>query len=509
MSDNSTINIQLSEQQQLLRDRGICVIIPTYNNGGTIADVVSRALVQCSDVIVVCDGCTDNTLAQLNCLEVRPTIISLDRNYGKGRALKEGFGYALEAGFSYAITLDGDAQHYPEDIPLMLEANRRHPGALIVGERRDLENADRSRGSKFANKFSNFWFMIQTGRYLNDTQTGYRLYPLKKLYGLSLLTSRYEAELELMVLAVWHGVEIVSEPVNVYYPPRSERVSHFHAVKDFMRITLLNVVLCLLAIIYGLPLRLFRGVMRVARTVYALLFFFVFTLFIMTPLVHLYLMVGRITERKRLNLHRIINFAARFALLYHKIPGVKYIETNPHNEDYSRPAVIICNHQSHLDLMPLLAQTEKMVVLTADWVWNNPVYRYTIRNAEFLPASRGIDAIMPQLRSLVERGYSIAVYPEGTRSADCSIGRFHKGAFHIAQSLDIDIVPMILYGSGKALPKHGRTLRKWPIHTHIDQRISPAQLRTYGQTLREQASYMRNYYRRRYVQIANRVEQDV
>ena len=499
----------MTEQQKTLRARAICVIIPTYNNAGTIADVVRRAQEQCSDVIVVCDGCTDNTIELLKALDEVPTIVELPKNSGKGAALKAGFEYALEKGFAYAITLDGDAQHYPEDIPVLLRANQEHPRALIVGERKNLERAERSKGSKFANAFSNFWFAVQTLTHLKDTQTGYRLYPLKKLRGLSLLTSRYEAELELMVFASWHGVKLVSEPVNVFYPPRSERVSHFRPTKDFARITVLNMVLCLLAVIYGYPLAIIRGVLTLLRTIYAMLIFLVFSMLIMTPLVHIYLLIGKITEKKRYNLHRMLSFVARFITCYHKIPGVPYSQGNPHNEKFDTPAVIICNHQSHLDLMPMLMQTPKMIILTADWVWNNPVYRYTIRSAEFLPVSAGVEAILPQLKSLVERGYSIAVYPEGTRSKDCSIGRFHKGAFHMAQELNIDILPLIIYGSGKALPKHGRYLRKWPMHLEIGKRISPSELRSYGETLKEQASYMRKYYKEHYVELANRIEQNV
>lgn len=499
----------MTEQQRILRDRGICVIIPTYNNAGTIADVVQRSLAQCSDVIVVCDGCTDNTLQILNGLNVKPVIVELKENSGKGSALKAGFKYALDKGFSYAITLDGDAQHYPEDIPILLAANQKHPGALIVGERKDLESADRSSGSKFANSFSNFWFAVQTGRYLKDTQTGYRLYPLKKLRGLCLLTSRYEAELELMVFASWHGVKLVNEQVNVFYPPREERVSHFRPGRDFFRISILNTILCVLALVYGLPLAIFRSLFAFIRTIYSLLFFIITSMFVMTPLIYIYLSVGKITEKKKYNLHRIIQFMARFVLVRHGIPGIKYSQSNTSNEDFSRPAVIICNHQSHLDLVPLLAVSEKIIVLTADWVWNNPVYKYAIRNAEFLPASSGVENILPQLKSLVSRGYSIAVYPEGTRSMDCSIGRFHQGAFYLAQTLDIDVLPLILYGSGHALPKHGRLMNRWPIHMEIDPRISPESMKQKGETLREQASSMRKYYKVRYTQIANRIEQYV
>ncbi len=506
----SQVEIKHITEQQTLRDRGICVIIPTYNNAGTIVDVVRRSQAQCSDVIVVCDGCTDNTVALLHALDTPPTIIELPKNAGKGVALKRGFEYALKHGFAYAITLDGDGQHYPEDIATLLRANQKHPGALIVGERKDLESADRSKGSKFANSFSNFWFTAFTGVRLRDTQTGYRLYPIKKLRGLSLLTSRYEAELELMVFAAWHGVELVSEPVNVYYPPREERVSHFRPGLDFTRITLLNMVLFLCAIVYGFPLTILRKLWMWIRTLYTILFFISTTLFVMTPLVHIYLWFGKITEKKKYNLHCILNFMSRFVLLYHKIPGVtRYTEHNPHNEKFEKPAVIICNHQSHLDLMPMLALSRKMIVLTADWVWHNPVYRFTIRNAEFLPASSGVAAIMPQLKSLVERGYSIAVYPEGTRSKDCSIGRFHQGAFHIAHELGVDILPLIIYGSGKVLPKRGRLLRDWPMHLEIGKRISPAELSTYGESLREQASYMRKVYKQRYTEIANKIEQDV
>ena len=247
---------EVIRQKQLLHDRGICVIIPTYNNGGTIGRVVSETLQMCDDVIVVNDGSTDATTDILHRIE-GITLVEYANNKGKGHALKCGFKRALEMGFSYAITLDGDGQHFPADIAKFLKANMEHPGALIVGQR-NLEGVERSKGSDFANKFSNFWFWVQTGKKLQDTQTGYRLYPLKKLKGLSLLTSRYEAELELMVFASWNGVELISIPIDVYYPPQSERVSHFRPGMDFARISVLNTVLCLVAIVYGWPSRLLR-----------------------------------------------------------------------------------------------------------------------------------------------------------------------------------------------------------------------------------------------------------
>ena len=492
------------ELKKQLRNRGICVVIPTYNNDTTIKTVVEKSLLYCDDVIVVTDGCTDRTTDILDAID-GITIVSYPQNRGKGYALKMGFRKALEMGFSYAITLDGDGQHYPEDIPLFLKANQEYPQSLIIGSRQ-LEGVDRSKGSSFANKFSNFWFYVQTGRALPDTQTGYRLYPLHRLCGLSLLTSRYEAELELLVFASWHGVKLVPIPVQVYYPPRNERVSHFRPGKDFARISVLNTVLCFLAVVYGLPLRLWRTLMTFLRTAYSLLFFLFFTLVVFTPFVWIYTKVGKMTERRRYRLHQLIYHASRFVMIHHGIPGTKYEYKVSEGIDFNKPRIIICNHQSHLDLMCQLVFTPKIVFLTNAWVWNNPFYGSLIRNAEYLPVREGLDEIMPHLRSLIERGYSIAVYPEGTRSKDCRIGRFHQGAFYMAREFGLEILPMILYGPGKILPKTGWHLHKGKFFVEVDKPLTQEELSAMGD-LKQQASTMRKRYKEKYEEIANRMEQ--
>lgn len=492
------------ELKKQLRNRGICVVIPTYNNDTTIKTVVEKSLLYCDDVIVVTDGCTDRTTDILDAID-GITIVSYPQNRGKGYALKMGFRKALEMGFSYAITLDGDGQHYPEDIPLFLKANQEYPQSLIIGSRQ-LEGVDRSKGSSFANKFSNFWFYVQTGRALPDTQTGYRLYPLHRLCGLSLLTSRYEAELELLVFASWHGVKLIPIPVQVYYPPRNERVSHFRPGKDFARISVLNTVLCLLAVVYGLPLRLWRTLMTFLRTAYSLLFFLFFTLVVFTPFVWIYTKVGKMTERRRYRLHQLIYHASRFVMIHHGIPGTKYEYKVAEGIDFNKLRIIICNHQSHLDLMCQLVFTPKIVFLTNAWVWNNPFYGSLIRNAEYLPVREGLDEIMPHLRSLIERGYSIAVYPEGTRSKDCRIGRFHQGAFYMAREFGLEILPMILYGPGKILPKTGWHLHKGKFFVEVDKPVTQEELSAMGD-LKQQASTMRKRYKEKYEEIANRMEQ--
>jgi 1-acyl-sn-glycerol-3-phosphate acyltransferase len=135
-------------------------------------------------------------------------------------------------------------------------------------------------------------------------------------------------------------------------------------------------------------------------------------------------------------------------------------------------------------------------------------FSYTIYNAEYLPASDGIDQMLPQLRSLVDRGYSIAIFPEGTRSKDGSILRFHKGAFHIAQELNVDVLPLVIYGSGRVLPKHAYMMNKGAIHLEIDRRISPTEMLSYGPTLQAQAQAMRQYYKLRYSEIADKLDQN-
>ena len=228
----------------------ICIVIPTYNNAGTICDVAGRAVALGYPVIVVNDGSTDQTAALLAQSGLPISVLNHSRNRGKGIALRTALAYARAQGFRYAITLDADGQHFPEDVPVLVEALSQHPGALIVGSR-NLQAENMPGGNTFANRFSNFWFRVQTARSLPDTQKGFRAYPLDRLPNLKILTSRYEAELALLVFSVWKGIELVPVPIRVCYP--EDRVSSFRPFRDFFRISVLNTLLCVLAIVYGYP----------------------------------------------------------------------------------------------------------------------------------------------------------------------------------------------------------------------------------------------------------------
>ncbi len=186
----------------------------------------------------------------------------------------------------------------------------------------------------------------------------------------------------------------------------------------------------------------------------------------------LYFLFGRDTEKKRLRYHRFIRRLSRAAV--RSIPGAKFTLSNPHGEDFSRPAIYICNHQSHFDVLALLSLQPKLVFMTNDWAWN--FYGPVIRKAEFYPASFGLEKNSAHMKSLMERGYSVAIFPEGTRSEDCHIQRFHRGAFLAARELGLDILPLYIHGFGYALPKHDFLLRKAGLYLEIGERIPAADI---------------------------------
>ena len=230
----------------------ICVLIPVYNHAKELKRVVDSVLEFCPDIIVVNDGSTDSTQDVLDLFGSRIITVWYKKNRGKGYALKVGFAKALELGFCNVITMDSDGQHFASDLPKFFLSAQKFPNSLIIGSR-GMDHENMPEGNKFANKFSNFWFTAQTSIKLPDTQTGYRLYPLQKMKGLRPTTYRYEAELELLVRSAWRGIRLVPIPIEVYYPPKNERISHFKPRNDFFRISLLNTLLCFVAVFYGYP----------------------------------------------------------------------------------------------------------------------------------------------------------------------------------------------------------------------------------------------------------------
>lgn len=253
-----------------VEENEVCAVIPTYQNAKTLLKVVADVHRVVDTVFVVDDGSNDGTAALLDKAtgNERPEkVLTHPKNCGKGAALKTGLTFAHQQGFRYAVTVDADGQHRADDIPALLKAVEEEPDALAIGSR-GLQHENMPAKSTFANRFSNFWFALQTLQRLPDTQSGLRVYPLRRLHGLRWMSARYEAELTLLVFSAWAGVKLLPVPVSVYYPPRDQRVTHFRPGRDFTRISVLNTLLCFLMVVYGWPRIFCRQIARGVKGVF-------------------------------------------------------------------------------------------------------------------------------------------------------------------------------------------------------------------------------------------------
>ncbi|GHC42354.1 DUF2062 domain-containing protein [Ulvibacter litoralis] len=243
--------------KQRLTDLQCCVIIPTYNNHKTLKRVIDGVLNYTNAVIVVNDGATDSTETILQAYP-QLTQIHLPKNKGKGNALQIGFNKAVELGYQYAITIDSDGQHFPSDIPVFVDAlvASEEKNILLIGAR-NMTQEGVPKKSSFGNKFSNFWFWFETGTSLDDTQSGFRLYPIQELKKRKFYTKKFEFEIEVIVKAAWSGTVVKNVPVNVLYD-ETERVSHFRPFKDFTRISILNTWFVIVTFLYIKPRDLYR-----------------------------------------------------------------------------------------------------------------------------------------------------------------------------------------------------------------------------------------------------------
>lgn len=229
---------------------------------------------------------------------------------------------------------------------------------------------------------------------------------------------------------------------------------------------------------------------RIAITWVPLLVFALFAMVIVTPLTLVYKALPGNRNKKRDAYHRFICATARLGARL--MPYVKFKMENPNGEDFSHPAVIVANHSSHLDLLCMLMLHPKIVILTKDWVWRNPLYALIIRYAEYLPATDGYDRTMPRLRALVERGYSVMIFPEGTRSRDGHLGRFHKGAFALAEELGLPLLPICMHGNHDVWPKGESLITEGEITIHIGKRMSQVGSREMRHYMQEELEDMRS-----------------
>ncbi len=250
----------MMNSREKFQSHKVAVLIPTYNNASTLKKILNDVLGYTDQLIVVNDGSTDNTLSILKEYQ-QIEVISYSKNIGKGWALRQGFKLALSKGYDYVISIDSDGQHFADDLPAFLERLERHPNTLLIGAR-NMSQASVPGKSSFGNKFSNFWYKVETGITLPDTQSGYRLYPVRAMAHHTFITRKFEFEIEVLVRAAWRGIAVASVPVKVFYPNKEERVSHFRPFKDFSRISVLNTILVFIAFVYIKPRDFFHSIKK-------------------------------------------------------------------------------------------------------------------------------------------------------------------------------------------------------------------------------------------------------
>ena len=211
------------------------IVIPAYNHGTQLRGVVEKCLQLQLPVIVVDDGSTDSTphvLASLSGV----TVIQHKGNQGKGASLLTGFAAALRFA-DWAITIDSDGQHDPEDILPLIRAVPGGQRPLVIGKRAEMGHKNVPWTSRWGRRFGNFWVWISCGRWLSDSQSGFRIYPLPETLHLGTKAKRFQFEVEVLARAVWRGIPIIEVPVHAIYGPPEERVSHFRPWLDFWRNT--------------------------------------------------------------------------------------------------------------------------------------------------------------------------------------------------------------------------------------------------------------------------------
>jgi len=217
------------------------IVIPLYNHAATVRKVAEEALLLYKDVLVIDDGSTDKGIEKLKGLHLN--TLHFDKNKGKGAAIISAAYYAKANGFTHIVTIDADGQHFPSDIPKLLEYSKQHEHSIVIGKRK-FENSAAPAASKFGRKFSGFWAKVQTGKTIIDMQSGFRVYPVEVFGKYKFFSRRFAFEIEVIIKALWAGLSVEEVDIEVYYPQnRNERVSHFKLIKDNFRIGILNTYL--------------------------------------------------------------------------------------------------------------------------------------------------------------------------------------------------------------------------------------------------------------------------
>lgn len=245
----------------------------------------------------------------------------------------------------------------------------------------------------------------------------------------------------------------------------------------------------------GLPPYTLIGLLR---TIILFMLFLIGCVLLRILIFLLYLVPVRRT-RKQQFICRIISITCKGILTVATFVRKEHI--NLSGERFRKPSIIIANHQSFIDILELLSFSPKIIMMTNHWVWNSPVFGGIIRYAGFFHIDEGYELCVERMKEKVKEGYSIAIFPEGTRTYDGKMKRFHKGAFYLAEALQLDIIPILLYGNGEIIAKaQPFYVRKGIIFSKILPRI-PYNDRSFGTTYQERTKRISAYMKEEYAHI--------
>lgn len=248
----------------------------------------------------------------------------------------------------------------------------------------------------------------------------------------------------------------------------------------------------------GLPPYTLIGLLRTTL----LFFLFVAGCVVLRLLIALMYLIPVRKEHKKQFICRLIKFTCKGILTVGT--ALKKEHINVTNEALERPAIIIANHQSFIDILVLLSLSSKIVMVTNHWVWHSPFFGAIIRYADFYYIGEGYELYVERMRNKIQEGYSIAIFPEGTRTYNGQMKRFHKGAFYLAEALQLDIVPILLYGNNKIIAKaQPFNIRKGIILTKILPRI-PWNDTSFGITYQERTKRISTYMKSEYARICQK-----
>lgn len=243
-----------------MTEQRFCAVVPTYDNPGTIRGIVDGLRPHFQEVIVVDDGSGPEGRAACEALsrEGLATVVHRARNGGKGAAVKTGLAAARERGFTHALQVDADGQHDLADVPRLLDASRREPEALVLGEPVFDHSAPTSR--RVARRITVFWVTLEAGRgVIADAMCGFRVYPVDAALAVRARGDAMDFDPEIAVLLSWTGRPVINVPTRVRYVDASEGgISHFRMFRDNVAISWMHARLCVRKV-FGF---LFGGLIR-------------------------------------------------------------------------------------------------------------------------------------------------------------------------------------------------------------------------------------------------------